>query len=442
LKYKRAVMKIKKRPISFITVSLLLFVSMGMIQYAPIIFKGLAHGNVVLWTIAQDTISNEGFIKYLKDIFVIAFGFYWPYWLSKQVGPQKLAFIIKCYFSCVALFLIIGSIGYFVGFSPLFFLKAGVRWVLLFHTAFGFFMVAAVAPCKGIDNKITLNFLVAVMLLNVSLLILQLKITGFSFGSAIGSSRLSGIFSNAAIAGYFSVSISLIVLVFTEISVRKKFLLLLLCLFVAICSGTRFAMISVFLCFCLPAYEYLAQLKRSWLAVVITLVVPSSIVLLVVMYNLMLDVAGRGGLVEAQLGTGGRIYHLFYYVGILFESDPLEFFVGRGLGIGTNTGHTMALLTGVSPDTYRFNWLVDNAIITLFFQVGFMGSSLFWIALFLFVKEVRRACSVELFKYWLLVTFVFLMSIFTINTFEIYYLIITYMFTYGVIYNKSTLGHC
>jgi len=41
-------MKIKNPPITFVTVSLLLFVSMGMVQYAPIILKELARGNVVL----------------------------------------------------------------------------------------------------------------------------------------------------------------------------------------------------------------------------------------------------------------------------------------------------------------------------------------------------------------------------------------------------------
>ncbi len=426
--------------VTFVSVCLIAFLFVGLLQYLPTILQSLIQGDVFIWTLQKEVISEAGSLKYLKDVFLFVFGVYWVKKIALTV-PHVYHMIFKIYLVWLALFFCIGCVGYFLDYSPLMFFKAGVRWLLLLHAAIGFFMIAATYKEKQKDQSIVYAFLLFILVVDCLVIAFQIRIAGYSMSVSLGSSRLSGLFSNAGVSGFFSVAAALISLVYLSRSLSEKVFLLGLCLFIALSSGTRFAMIAVFVCFCINFYEYLkVKASKKFLTLTILLVAPIFLSSTVYFYGLMIDIVSRGGILEVQLSEGGRIYNFIHYSGLLLQADFVEFVFGRGLGVGTNTAFSIADGMGFSPEAFRFNWLVDNAILTMFFQVGLLGSMLFWSGVFLFFLVVNKLCQRALYRYFFLVSFLFVISVFSGNLFEQYYLIVTYMFVLGLICNVTFLN--
>ncbi|WP_435234247.1 hypothetical protein ACR30L_10705 [Psychromonas sp. PT13] len=425
----------RKLNISIIPIAVFIFLAAGVLQYLPVAIENLLLGKVVFWTLSSESLSNAGILKYFKDIFLLLFGLYWIYWCSNRPLGRIPSLIIKIYFYWISTVFAIGCIGYALGFSPLFFFKAGARWLVLFHAAVGFFVMSATSVVGKDDHKIIYSYILILLLCDALAVFLQLQLVGFS---SLGNFRASGLFSNAALAGTLGVSAALISLVYLKVDLIKKLLLLSLALFIAVGSGSRMAMISIFLCFLFAFYDFIKKnIKGSYRAATFSFAIPTSILGTGLLYLFMIESVARGGIFDTQVGDGGRISNFFYYFQVLFESDLLEFFIGRGIGIGTNTAFSLVTDMGQIPASYRYNWLVDNTILTLFFQVGFLGSMVFWSGILLFLNIIRSHTSSLYYRYYLLVTFIFVLTIFTINLFEQYYLIISYLFIYGVIYNDS-----
>lgn len=421
--------------ISFVTSSIILFIVLGFVQYVPVTLDIILRGDVVMWTLGRSLMEESGYIKYLKDIFLVAYGVYWPVKLTFTTSNATAILAMKAYFIWLFLVFIFGVVGFFLDLSPLFFLLAGVRWLLLLHVAFGFFILALVSGTHIREDNLIFNVLLFTLSVNVLLIFFQLRLVGIEHGLSIGSSRLTGVFSNAGLAGFFSVSVALLSVVYLDISQNKKTLLLFLCLIVALASGTRFAMICVFLCFSFVLFDILkARLDRKLLIVIFVFALPFATV---IFYSTMIDVVGRGDIFETSLASGGRIDNFIRYSSILLHAEPVEFFFGRGLGIGTNTAFSLVNAVGGLPESYRFNWLVDNTLLTVFFQLGLIGSIVFWTGVLSVFILSYFICSSKVSKYFKLLIAIFILSLFTSNLFEQYYLIITYMFVLGVICNKS-----
>ena len=421
--------------ISFVSSSIILFVLLGFIQYIPVTLDIILKGDIIIWTLGRSLMEESSSLKYIKDLFLVVYGLYWPLKLSITTSRPSVLFVMRIYFVWLFSVFIFGVVGFIFDFSPMFFLLAGVRWLLLVHVAFGFFILALVSGTEIKEDNLIYKVFLFTLSFNVLVILLQLRLIGIEHGLSIGGSRLTGVFSNAGLAGFFSVSVALLSVVYLDISSTRKALLLFLCLIVALGSGTRFAMICVFLCFYFVLFDMLkARLERKLLIVLFVVVLPTATV---IFYSAMIDFVGRGDILETSLGSGGRIHNFIRYSTILLHSEPVEFFFGRGLGIGTNTAFSLVNAMGGLPESYRFNWLVDNTLLTVFFQFGLLGSIVFWAGVASILAFSRFLCSQKMSKYYNLLIAIFILSLFTSNLFEQYYLIITYMFIFGVICNKS-----
>jgi len=410
------------------------FVIVGCAQYSVVVLNAMMNGTVVLWTLDDESAGGAGLLRYMKDIFLLLFGFYWPYWVLKKGFGNNF----WVYLFWIFVVVLIGVIPYFLDFSPWFFLGAGLRWVMLLHAAVGFFWIISSVSITDLDRDFLRRFFVWVLCFDVILILAQLNVVGLVYGMGLGESRLTGIFSNAGVAGFFSVGISMIIL-FLFRSFKESIFLLLLCLFIALASGTRFAMISVFLICCLVAWEGLSESDsgiRNYIMVFFAAFLPGFLYFLYWLYGKMILAVGRGDMISSQFDEGGRVFNFLRMIDVILEGEVGEFLIGRGLGVGTNTAYTLVKNAGGVPESYRFNWLVDNALLTSFFQFGVLGSIFFFFGCIVFLFRVRGRAGCLLVKFYLLL-FIFFVTVFAGNPFEQYYLILPFMIAMGLIFNSS-----
>ena len=118
-------------------------------------------------------------------------------------------------------------------------------------------------------------------------------------------------------------------------------------------------------------------------------------------YQALISVVDRGDLIGNQLGDGGRVTNFFEALDMLYSADLGELLWGRGLGVGTNTAYGLLSAQRITPESYRFNLLIDNSLLTTFFQFGFVGSALFWLGICMFVLSIRPRMSARFRRrYW------------------------------------------
>jgi len=213
------------------------------------------------------------------------------------------------------------------------------------------------------------------------------------------------------------------------VRLRTRYLLSGLGLFIALSSGSRSTMMAVFAVVALQLWESFDEPRgRRFRPLRNVFFLPALVVSSVLLYPVMIETVGRGGILEYQLAGGGRIDTLARMIEVFRTAGVTESLFGRGLGIGTNTAYTLLLSHGIQPDSIRFNWLVDNALVTIFLQVGLVGSVVFWTGLILMILVGKPVGALKFkLRYWLAVL-VFVFFLFVGNPFE-HYLI---MFPLGV----------
>jgi hypothetical protein len=151
-------------------------------------------------------------------------------------------------------------------------------------------------------------------------------------------------------------------------------------------------------------------------------------------YEWMITAVDRGGIMEAQLARGGRISNFLNMLNVISGSNLGEFTFGRGMGVGTNTAYGMLLAAGKAPEAYRFNWLIDNAFLTQFFQLGALGSLVFWIGLgYIFVVVKPAPIRKYRRRYWVVAS-CFFAILWAGSPFEHYFLMMAFFIALGSIY--------
>ncbi|WP_143325804.1 hypothetical protein [Paraburkholderia ribeironis] len=362
---------------------------------------------------------------------------YWPVALSRQRFPAGMRQFLTCYVVWLMLMVSVGLIAFIVQWSPIYFLLSGVRWLILLHASLGLFVLARNMPREpAVQNRLlVLLGVLAVVDAYVALRQFSLGVTLKEIAFAAG--RLTGVFSNAGVAGTFGVALAIFALILDRASTPGRIGLIALAMFIAVSSGTRSAMVSIAIVAALVSWELVSlRLARATKQLLVVLAVPVAIAALVGGYFVMVDAVGRGDMFAEQLNEGGRVANFMLALSDFSIADPGEMLVGRGLGIATNTAISYQIVQGIDPSQFRFNRLIDNTFVTLTFQTGVLGLVLFVagaLAFFRFVRPGPVAYARARYRALLVIT---LMMLFGGNLLEQYFLLTTLFIAFGDLYGK------
>lgn len=399
-------------------VVLLILLVLGSIQY---IFSApsLESAGTVYKAVSSQAAEQAGPLRYAKDVGVVFFGLLMTPSVLHATALSRFSFLRFCFPWLIAVVLC-GSVAYGLGTGYEPFFLAGVRWLLLLYCGLGVYVLVATRPFDSRAQLICQRVLFLICLLDLYFQIQQLG--GINLTNVIGS-RLPGVFSSAITAGYFALAIEILLSGFKRSSI--SLLLSAMLAAIAVLSGTRFALLGIFLLWFAQIYRALdkssvTKLFQGILVLVFPFVLAGA-------YYLISFVAGRGDLLASQVGANSRIGNLELLPLVLSDASQLDLLFGRGLGMGTNTAISMALSNGLSFGDLPWNIFIDNTFVTTFLQVGFVGSGVFWIGVVYFFW--RNSVSSNLAVYAVLA-----LGLFAQNLFEHYFLVLCTMATLGTSY--------
>ncbi len=411
----------------------------GMAQYGFVAYSAVLSGNVALWTIDSTELASAGLLRYVKDAFVAGVSVAWLLILPRLRLPRELIQLVHVYFLWLGSVVAVGLVGFLLGYSPLFFLPAGLRWMLLLHAAFGVFVLSSGLVIGSANHKSIYRFFGAMLLLHGIVVVLQ----GWSVGVlnlAVGASRLTGVFSNAGVAANFVLAVALIVSHLDGVRLKKKILVIFVCLFLALSSGTRYATGAIFLIVLSQLWELMDE---SRLRAYKKIFFPLAGLAIFIGYQALIAQVDRGDAISQQFGTGGRVANFLLALNLLSSADIIELLFGRGLGIGTNTAIGALLGDGLDPSLYRFNLLADNALVTGFYQFGLIGSLVFWLGLIKFILFAKPKYLRSAKPRFFVTVAIILMTVILGSPFEQYFLMIAFASALGAVYwsDQANLKH-
>ena len=406
----------------------------GVAQYSFATYTTIVSGGISLWTMDSYELTTAGPLRYVKDILIIGLSIAWVAALPTLQLPRKLVRLLHIYFLWFGGVISLGLIGFILDYSPLFFLPAGLRWLLLLHAAFGVFLLSSKFVIDTDRHQFIFKFICAILLVNSYATLLQLRFALSALDSALGASRLTGLFSNAGVAGLFALAIALIISQLDGIGLRKRIVVIFLCLFLALSSGTRFATGAVFLIILNQVWEMVDKGGKRFRGIKKIIFIPLALVSIFIGYEALISQVNRGDAISQQFGDGGRAGNFLIVIKMFFSANVFELLFGRGLGIGTNTAIGILVGSGVNPGLYRFNMLVDNSLLTCMFQIGLFGSFLFWFGIWRFISFTKPKHSRLAKSRFLVTVAIILMALGLGNPFEHYFLMMAFAYSLGQIY--------
>ncbi|KWI58564.1 hypothetical protein WT72_00235 [Burkholderia pseudomultivorans] len=407
----------------------------GMAQYAPLAIDSIVRGNVQLWTVDSGALDGAGPTRYLKDLFVFGFGAYWPIAIFRRRQTGEISEICTFYFIWIATIVSIGLIAFVAELSPALFLPAGIRWVMLLHCSFGLFLFSKDFPQAPAVQRRLIILLLVFSVLNVYVANKQASLGASLSHVVLVQGRVTGLFSNAGIAGMFGLALAIFSVLLDRARGWQRIALITSAFMTALLSGTRFAVISIALLAAVLCWELIANgAERSRKMLLTVFIIPFALAAAAAGYVSLMAAAGRGDIVGSQLEKGGRISNAVTTLSDLENADLDELFVGRGLGVGTNTAVGYLQASGVDPKQFRFNWLIDNAFITLIFQTGIAGLLVFAGGMFAFLSKVRPRWNRRLkARYWALLV-ITLVTFNGGNVLEHYFLLTSFFVGFGTLF--------
>lgn len=417
-----------------------LMLLIGVAQYASLAIDAITANEMVLFETDAFLLTSSGPLRYAKDVFVVCFSFAWLLLVPTRSLPNALRKLLNAYFLWIFALVTIGSIGFLLDYSPLFFFPAGMRWLLLLHAGVGIFIFSYTLVDDRHRHRFIFRFLVAVAAVDAYAVFIQFLNVSSLFDVGFGAARLPGLFSHAGVAAFFAIAVALISLHLDGVALKKRIILSAVSMFLALSSGTRFATAAIFLILLSQIFEIAETGDAKLKGKIKFALIPMFLLALFFGYGALIQQVDRGDAFVEQLGKGGRIGNFIDNVEMLYTADLGEILVGRGLGVGTNTAIAANIADGIEPGTYRFNMLADNALTTCFFQFGLLGSLLFWVGLYKFVAFVRPKYSPLAMQRYLTTVIIILVTLFAGSPFEHYFLIIAYAASLGACYWADRLS--
>lgn len=405
----------------------------GMLQYAPTLLENIKMETVSLFSVDNDNLEAAGPLRYIKELVLLMLVIYLIFGFNgSTVVEQKMREMTRGFAAWIIALIFIGLIPYLIYDTPIFLLAAGLRWMLLAAGSFAIFILSAHESDDADQQKIFANSLLILLSFDAAVVLYQIIFVAKSMSVGVGASRVTGVFSNAGVGAFFSLGCALILVTLQCSPIGIRLLGMVLAFVIALGSGTRFAMIGLFVLVFTQLWVYVQNIRSDYARIILVMLGGPSLLLVAYLgYLSMIEAVGRGSLVDAQLEDGGRITNLLNSITIIFSADISEILFGRGLGVGTNTGYSMTIARGIIPDSIRFNWLIDNAFLTQFFQVGLIGSIVFWIGITGLIYKSLGAPCIYSASIILSFAFIFIVNIFAGNPFEQYFLSIPYAYFIG-----------
>ena len=407
----------QRRKPTILTLSIIALFCAGALQYIVSAFSGLSSGRAIYFTVDDDLTDRAGWLRYAKDVSVLIWGLFWPMFVK-----PKFRGILKIYIFWLLTLVVIGTVPLALGLSYLVFYVAGIRWVALVHASFGIYILCRQSGIDKVDENTIIRLLIVLSAVNDFFIIKQALAQG---GLNFFGARYPGMFSNAGTAGYFTVALSLISLVFESCSVTKRTTLNAVCLLGAIGSGTRFAMLIVTI---LTAFVLLRSiiarlpaLPRHLLILIFLLAAIPAAGISIYLANYLAD---RGDLSD-QLSEGGRLYNLLELFSLVRVAGAGEVLIGQGLGVGTNSAFSALLAGGYNDNVVTWNMLLDNSIATTFIQIGLVGSLVFW-------GGISAIFATNISKIRCIIFAIFVVSLIVQNLAEQYFLVLCFAIALGV----------
>jgi hypothetical protein len=406
----------------------------GAAQYGISALSTISAGSVSLWQLETDALASAGPLRYIKDVLIIGLSVAWLIALPHLRLARNLLRLIKAYFVWLALVLCVGLTGFVLGYSPLFFLPAGLRWLLLLHAAFGLFILSSSFVSEPSRHKFIFRFLLAILLVHGYVTFLQFQIASSLFDLALGAARLTGLFSNAGVAAFFVLSVALLTSWLDGVRRRERIMTSALCLTLALSSGTRFATMAVLVLILSQLREAMIDLGSRTRRILRILFVPIAAVTVFIGYQAIVGQVDRGDAISQQFSEGGRAANLVIVGNMLLGADVAELFLGRGLGVSTNTAVGALTAAGVPHDQYRFNILTDNAFLTGIFQFGLLGSIVFWYGIWKFTRIIKPRHSPLAKQRYSATIMIILLTLVAGSPFEHYFLMMAFASALGASY--------
>ena len=411
-------------------ICLILFV--GVMQYGPATLDSFNQGNLSLFDVDRNTLIESGPLRYAKEALLIGLSIAWPLWIGSQRFSSEIVMMLRWYPPWLLVVTLTGFVAFLLDYSPTFFVWSGLRWLMLLHVSFGVFFLSKSILNHRVSHRFIAIFFLCVGSIDLAFALNQVAEAGMQFGGTFAQARVTGFFSNAGVASFFGFALALLGMQLDRVSYRYRFAVSVVGLFVALSAGTRLMAISIFIIIALQLYEYVLANPRSFVSRFrIVIFFPSFFATAIVAYAALIAMVDRGDAIGSQLEQGGRITNFFNTMEMFYSADAGELLWGRGLGVGTNTAYGQVLAMGISPEFYRFNFLVDNGFLTTFFQLGLIGSTLFWLGILIFVISVRPKNSKQYLRRYSVTVGVFVAVLWAGNPFEHYFLMLAFAISLG-----------
>lgn len=410
----------KKTPRVSLVAAVTLFLIAGLLQYALSAWNILKTGELALGVLHADAKADAGPLRYAKDLLIVLWGLLWPIVVIRGEVVRRWGGFIRMYFLWLLTVLTLGILPFLLEMSPLFFLPSGIRWVALLHACVGLLVLAASSPLDLRQQRYLQFVLAGTVAINALFVMRQLSVASLQ-SLTLGAARLTGIFSHAGVSANFAIGVALIASQLDGIRQRSRIAIILSCGFIALAAGSRGGILIIALLLLWTAYaggrgNATVPMRRLGIAAV-------AVYLLVYGYPWMIEKIGRGEMFSQQFEKGGRAANTADAIDMLLQAQPLEFLFGRGLGIGTNTAIGQLISSGADPTSYRFNLLVDNSTITVFYQLGLIGSAVFWLGLLTGIGRIGSRYSVRRAGYRI-TSLIFVANALVTNIFESYFFMI------------------
>lgn len=113
----------------------------GVAQYGVTAVQNVLSGNVVMWTMDSELMESAGPLRYVKDAFLLLLSFTWLIYVSRFKQYSLTKKLVGYYFFWLACITLLSILGIAIGYSPAFFLMAGLRWLMLLHASVGVFFL-------------------------------------------------------------------------------------------------------------------------------------------------------------------------------------------------------------------------------------------------------------------------------------------------------------
>jgi hypothetical protein len=394
----------------------------AVVQYIFVITSQMSQGEVILTQADVDVLQGGGLLRYAKDLYSVFLAALSVLCLGPLTSNPVIGRLFVPYLIWLSALLALGGVPLFLVSDPAFYALAGLRWLLLLHAGVCLFAFTLRYPLRNRQQALFADILIAICFVDIVLIWLQ-SASLYDLQIGAGSARVLGVFTQAGVAGTFSIFVGMVGWAMRDINSLRRLALLVSAVLISVAAGSRFGMICIALLF-YSSFDDLLKARKGYFRLIgrVVLVIVTCALALPA-YRIMSELVDRGDLLDVQLEEGGRIANFVMGWQTIFNANLFSMLFGEGLGVGTNNVINFLRENGASTDGLMFNIQTDNSLLMIALQFGIVGSLLFWIPLVLFWRKVLvlipKLKGVEF-----VFGFIVLVSIISTSIFEQYFLMI------------------